>query len=211
MLYLDGPNDRPFQVVLSRLCGTLPVAIGAALASVLFLHASPAPAQLASTIQLPTFGVAVDADGVLSVKAFTDPTGQLRALRAAAAGKALAADIRQPSEFRKISLVRLQRAISLRIQAGESPTENMRYLAGLWRLQYVFCYPETNEIVIAGPAEGWLEDNSGRIVGITTGRPVLEARRNDHSGTRPRHHQRRRGRLPLHERLRRLGKADRSG
>ena len=50
----------------------------------------------------------------------------------------------------------------------------MRYLAGLQRIQYVFYYPETKDIVIAGPAEGWITDISGRVVGINTGRPVVQ-------------------------------------
>jgi hypothetical protein len=49
----------------------------------------------------------------------------------------------------------------------------MRHLAGLQRLQYVFCYPAANDIVIAGPAEGWMKDPSGRAVGIDNGRPVI--------------------------------------
>ena len=48
------------------------------------------------------------------------------------------------------------------------------YLAGLTRLKYVFFYPETKDIVIAGPAEGWGEDLSGRVCSLSSGRPVLE-------------------------------------
>ena len=50
----------------------------------------------------------------------------------------------------------------------------MQHLAGLTRLQYVFCYPESGDVVIAGPAEAWGEAPSGRMQGIETGRPVLE-------------------------------------
>jgi hypothetical protein len=50
----------------------------------------------------------------------------------------------------------------------------MKYLAGLTRLKYVFFYPESKDIVIAGPAEGWAADLSGRVVSVGTGRPVLE-------------------------------------
>jgi hypothetical protein len=49
----------------------------------------------------------------------------------------------------------------------------MRHLAGLQRAQYVFVYPDEHDLVIAGPAEGWVEDLSGRAVGLTTGRPTL--------------------------------------
>ena len=50
----------------------------------------------------------------------------------------------------------------------------MRNLAGLLRVRYVFYYPESKDIVLAGPAEGWVPDASGRVVGITSGRPVLQ-------------------------------------
>jgi hypothetical protein len=50
----------------------------------------------------------------------------------------------------------------------------MVFLAGLNRLKYVFFYPETNDIVLAGPAEGWAPDESGRISGIISGRPPLQ-------------------------------------
>jgi hypothetical protein len=50
----------------------------------------------------------------------------------------------------------------------------MRYLAGLTRIKYVFYYPETRDLVIAGPAEGYMHDLTGRVVGIVSGRSVLE-------------------------------------
>jgi hypothetical protein len=50
----------------------------------------------------------------------------------------------------------------------------MMNLAGLTRIQYVFFYPETKDIVIAGPAEGWFTDASGRVRGLSTGAPVIE-------------------------------------
>src|SRR5690606_10415609 len=64
--------------------------------------------------------------------------------------------------------------LARRLAAGESPDDAMQHLAGLLRVRYVFLLPDEKDIVIAGPAEGWLEDASGRAVGITTGRPVLE-------------------------------------
>lgn len=128
----------------------------------------------ATTVQLPTFGVSIDADGVLRMQVFEDPGGGLRQERARAAKGALAADIAAPATLRKVSLVKLEQAIRRRLEQGQPLDESMRYLAGLQRLQYVFFYLETNDIVIAGPAEGWLVDLSGRVVGLTTGRPVLE-------------------------------------
>ncbi len=118
-------------------------------------------------------GVEVDANGVLSTKTFADPTGQLMAERARAARAALNPKVAAPSKLRKISLNRLEEAIKARLAAGQKPTDEMLNLAGLTRLEYVFCMPETHEIVIAGPAEGWGTDLSGRARGIQTGRPII--------------------------------------
>ena len=44
---------------------------------------------------------------------------------------------------------------------------------GLQRVKYVLVYPEQQDIVLAGPAEGWRVDSLGSVVGATSGRPVL--------------------------------------
>ena len=45
-------------------------------------------------------------------------------------------------------------------------TEDMFNLAGLQKIEYVFFYPETGDIVIAGPAEGWTLGSDGAVVGF---------------------------------------------
>ena len=131
------------------------------------------PADAGTTVQLPTFGVAIDADGVLKLKTFEDPTGQLHAAQVQAAKGQLAANLQAHSPLRKVSLVRLEAAVRQAIADGKKPDQAMLYLAGLQRVQYVFYLPETHDIVIAGPAEGFSQDLSGRVCGLTTGRPVL--------------------------------------
>jgi hypothetical protein len=119
-------------------------------------------------------GVLVSPDGVLRVKTFADKTGMLAKTRAAEARAKLGADLARPSELRKISLNRLEAAMAERLARGADPTDEMQHLAGLTRLQYVFYYPETRDIVIAGPAEGFMPDGAGRMVGVHTGRAILE-------------------------------------
>ena len=119
-------------------------------------------------------GVAVDANGVLQRLTNGDPNGMLARERAAQALANLDADIAQPSKLRKISLTRLARLTQQAIQEGHGPDEAMKCLAGLTRIKYVFYYPETKDIVIAGPAEGWMQDFAGRLVGIESGQPILE-------------------------------------
>ena len=67
---------------------------------------------LATTVQLPTFGVSFDADGVLEVKAFEDPGGVLIQQKLAAARKEMVGNLARPVKNRKVSLVRLEAALA---------------------------------------------------------------------------------------------------
>jgi len=118
--------------------------------------------------------VVVNADGVLRREVYDDPTGELMRRRIEEARATLSDKVSARSNMRKVSLTRLEKAIRERLEAGQQPTEEMNYLAGLTRLQYVFLYPESGDIVIAGPADGWVRTLSGRVVALTSGRPVLE-------------------------------------
>ena len=137
-----------------------------AVVGVAFGGLSVANAQTAATA-----GVVVDAAGVLHKKTYTDPGGQLTRQRIAAAKASLSPELTAFSKMRHISLNRLERAIADREGVA---TAEMRYLGGLLRLRYVFFYPDTKDIVIAGPAEGWVNDPSGRVVGINSRRPVVQ-------------------------------------
>ena len=121
-----------------------------------------------------TSGILVDPSGVLQLRTYEDPNGNLMRARIAAATAALPQDIRRRSPLRKVSLNRLENALADAIKNNRQPDDAMRYLAGLTRLEYVFYYPETRDIVIAGPAEGWVTDASGRTVGLESGQPCLE-------------------------------------
>ena len=54
-----------------------------------------------------------------------------------------------------VSLPRLEKQVQLLLAAGRQPTEDMQVLAGLQRIQYVFVYPESGDLVLAGPAGDW--------------------------------------------------------
>jgi hypothetical protein len=116
-------------------------------------------------------GVTVDAQGVLRAKMFADPGGQLMQERVSAARAALDPKVSAFSKLRKISLNRLEQAI---LDHQGTISNEMRYLAGLQRVRYVFYYPDSKDIVLAGPAEGWATDVSGRVVGLTSRRPVIQ-------------------------------------
>jgi hypothetical protein len=119
-------------------------------------------------------GVIVDADGVVRMQSFADPTGMLHRQRAAAARAALDPKLTQRSPLRKVSLTRLEAALKEKLAGGGQPTDEMRYLAGLTRVRYIFFYPETGDVVLAGPAEGFAADLAGRVRGIDSGNPVLQ-------------------------------------
>ncbi len=119
-------------------------------------------------------GVRVDAQGILRVQTFRDTSGRTAKQRFQAAMTRLDPKLSKPNPMRKISLTRLEKAVAKQIASGQPLTDEMKYLAGMLRVQYVFFYPETGDIVVAGPAEGFAQDASGRVRGLTSGRPVLQ-------------------------------------
>lgn len=127
----------------------------------------------ATTVQLPVFGVAVNPDGVMQHMQFAPAGGALFFQRARAAAAAMDQNLLKKSPLRKVSIRKLQAKIDEVLKQGRALPDDVLKLAGLQRVQYVFVYPDQNDIVIAGPAEGWIENAGGRAVGITTGRPVV--------------------------------------
>jgi hypothetical protein len=118
--------------------------------------------------------VAVDAEGVLRRVMVADPTGELARQRIQEALTRLDRDVARRSPLRKVSLTRLERVMKQHLADGRPIDDAIHHLAGLTRLEYVFCYPDSGDVVIAGPAEAWAEAPAGRMLGIETGRPVLE-------------------------------------
>jgi hypothetical protein len=118
-------------------------------------------------------GVFVDAEGVLRNERKEDPNGAVTAQRIQAARTGLDPKLVKKSDLRKISLNRLEAEMKKRLADGQKPTEDMLHLAGMTRIKYVFYYPETKDIVIAGPAGGYAADLSGRVRNIDSGMPTL--------------------------------------
>ncbi|REK12283.1 MAG: DUF1598 domain-containing protein [Planctomycetota bacterium] len=54
------------------------------------------------------------------------------------------------------------------------PDEEMQNLAGLEKIEYVLVYPDSGDLVLAGPAGSWHTDEEGRQVSRHTGRPVVQ-------------------------------------
>ncbi|MDR0521843.1 MAG: DUF1598 domain-containing protein [Planctomycetaceae bacterium] len=119
-----------------------------------------------------TGGILVNAKGELLRNASLD-LGQLSRtqIAAAKASYAVPRDAAVPSPMRCISLNRLEKAA---VQAGGTLTEEMRYLAGIQRIKYVFYFPDSKDVVIAGNAEGWFPGYEGAMIGRSTLQPVCE-------------------------------------
>jgi hypothetical protein len=117
-------------------------------------------------------GVAIDAKGAIEQAEQRDVVALRDARRAAMEG--LAGDITKPSERRKISLRRLDMLLAQLVNQNKPLPPDVLYLAGLQRVEYVFAYPESGDLVLAGPAEGWTVDEAGNVVGANSGAAVLQ-------------------------------------
>lgn len=116
-------------------------------------------------------GVTIDPDGVVSSPT-VDDHGKLDELRRSAP-IAAAGDLQKLVDLRAVSLKKIEAALAEADRKNEPAPDEVAFLAGLLRVQYVLVYPERNDIVLAGPAEGWKVDRLGNVVGETTNRPVL--------------------------------------
>lgn len=119
-------------------------------------------------------GVHIDANGVLRVNQVRDPFGALAKQRMAEAKARIDADVARPSKLRKVSLTRLEKAVAAKLAKGQPIDLEMQYLAGMTSIKYVFVYPDSGDIVIAGPAEGFFMAPTGHVVGASSGEAVLD-------------------------------------
>ena len=119
-------------------------------------------------------GVRVDPNGQLAMLTREDYEGRLEDLGVQARKADLNENMARPSSMRVVSLTRLEAEIARRIEQGQPVLTTMKHLAGLSAVQYVFVDPETREIMIAGPAEGWQYNEAGIPVGVSSGVPTLQ-------------------------------------
>lgn len=119
-------------------------------------------------------GILIDAEGVIAPGFVADQSQRLnaRAQRALAAQR-LPSSLMTTTDCRFISLRQLDAALTAHLATGRSLTEEFICLAGLWRIDSLFFDSETRDIILAGPAEPFAPDPTGRLRGVTTGRPTL--------------------------------------
>jgi hypothetical protein len=116
-------------------------------------------------------GVYVDSVGMLK-KLPPNTDRSLVAVHKAGLDAGQISDPRSESGLRKVSLTRLEREAQLLHAQGRALSEAMQTLAGLKRVKYILVYPDSGDIVIAGPAGDWHRDLEGRFVD-DSGAPVL--------------------------------------
>jgi hypothetical protein len=83
-----------------------------------------------------------------------------------------AGDARLASEMRYVSLPRLEAAMAQRQAAHQPLDAAMLTLGGMRQVKYVLVYPETGDLVLAGPAGDWRPTREG-MGDAETGRPLV--------------------------------------
>lgn len=126
-----------------------------------------------SIAPFPT-GVYVDSEGTLQRVTKLSNDSLLSEIHHSSKIVTMNQDVSTQSVLRKVSLTRLEKEAQLRSTLGRDPTDTMLNMAGIYEVKYLFVYPETGEIVIAGPAGPWHANAEGRHVNVATGRPVLQ-------------------------------------
>jgi hypothetical protein len=116
-------------------------------------------------------GVSVNAEGMLTEAAALTAHQRLERLKQTAIepGAPAAAS----GGLRKVSLRLLEQAVVARRERQQPLSADMRFLAGLTELRYVFFDPERGDVVLAGPSDQWELDRAGYVVGKSSRRPVL--------------------------------------
>ena len=116
-------------------------------------------------------GVYLDADNVLR---WTDSAKGKNGAKLQRLRNAKNAKTAENSDLAYVSLPSLCREAKKLIADGKKLPPEMKNLGGLTRLQYIFVYPDTKDLVIAGPAEDPASEGDGfRVLGASSGRPML--------------------------------------
>jgi len=116
-------------------------------------------------------GVSVDAERVVRGEMKSLPAADQARIREAL--KATDADISSATPLRMISMKGLEAAIAKAVKTGGTLPADVQFMAGLQRIEYVVLSPEKDDIIIAGPGEGWKTNDDGIVVGVSSGMPVL--------------------------------------
>lgn len=83
-------------------------------------------------------------------------------------------NVHETSRLRLVSLPRLEQHIQDLKAAGKPVTEDMKTLAGLTSVEFLFVFPDTGDVVIGGPAGDWKKGEDDRYLSLDNNRPTLQ-------------------------------------
>ncbi|MGI9470694.1 MAG: DUF1598 domain-containing protein, partial [Rubripirellula sp.] len=112
-------------------------------------------------------GVVIDGAGIVRTASIQERQELANVVRQGL--EPLAGELDEATEMRMISLKGLQQAIIDSSQTGQAVPDEVEFLAGLQRIEYVFVDKEKQDVIIAGPAEPWKLRPDGFVVGTVTG------------------------------------------
>ncbi len=121
----------------------------------------------------PVAGVSIDSNGVVMSQNVALDANTRSKIEAALKEAQSNNDLDSKSELRLVSLRGLEAAIVAARDAGQPLSPEVRFMAGLQRIEYVILAPESNDIIIGGPAEGLKVNADGSVVGSVTGAPAI--------------------------------------
>ncbi|MEQ1906142.1 MAG: DUF1598 domain-containing protein [Pirellulaceae bacterium] len=115
-------------------------------------------------------GISVDANGVI-----TGDISKLTASEIANLTKAISNVDPKLDEagMRAVSLKAIQAALADAAKNNTNISPEIQFMAGLTRIEFVVVKPETNDLLLVGPADGWKVNDRGAVVSKTSGHPVL--------------------------------------
>lgn len=116
-------------------------------------------------------GVKIDTSGVL--KGVTDVMNPEVRKRIAETLKNVDNDVLNSTKLRMVSLRGLEMQINKARDSKKPLPIEVNYMAGLQRIEFIVLAPETNDIILAGPAEGFKVNDQGVVVGEKSGTPVI--------------------------------------
>lgn len=120
-------------------------------------------------------GIVIDAKGLINAPEGKRINASLEKRRLQIfAGQHLDPGLNSVSELRKVSLKWLDAELKLAVESEQAPSFEIQHLGGLTSIEYVLVDEANNDIILAGPAEGFAASSGGRVIGVATGRPTLK-------------------------------------
>ncbi len=115
-------------------------------------------------------GISVDANGVVSGDISKLTEAEISNLAKAISNADPKLD---EAGMRAVSLKAIESALVEAAKSNKPISPEVQFMAGLTRIEYVVVKPETNDVLLVGPADGWRVNERGAVVSKKTGHPVL--------------------------------------